>query len=317
MPRPLTTAEALAAGWTRGRLAGPSSRRLFPGVHLPATTDLTLPVLVDGARALLPPDALATSVTALRLVGVPAGPLRPLRFITAHPHQVRRPGLFVSRTARLPSGCEGVVPVLDAFLSAAPLVDLVELVAVGDQLVRRGLVTADGLVEATTAWRGRGARAARRAAHLVRPRVESAQETELRLCLVLAGLPEPEPNITVGSAVEPLARVDLVLRRHRLVLEYEGDQHRRDRSQWNRDIARQEALAAEGWALLRVTSEAMTHPRALIGRVLRALRSAGYTGPDPVLSSEWSQLFSSSARRSRLAHAFDLLECAVDGRSPG
>ena len=76
--------------WRPGGAAAGSPvqvRRLFPGVHLPSTSPLTSPVLVDGARPLLPPDALATSTTALRLAGVPVGALHPLRPVTAHPHQ--------------------------------------------------------------------------------------------------------------------------------------------------------------------------------------------------------------------------------------
>ena len=154
--------------------------------------------------------------------------------------------------------------------------------------------------------------AARRATALVRGRVDSPQETELRLCLVLAALPEPEVNVILGTPAEPLARVDLLLRPYRLVLEYEGDHHRRDPWQWNRDIARQEALEAELWTVLRVTAEAMARPRVLVGRVLRSLRACGYAGPDPVLSGEWAQLFGPTARSSRLAHGFDVLERAVD-----
>ncbi len=310
--RPLTTADALAAGWSRGRLAGPAIRRLFPGVHLPSTCPLTLDALVDGARLLLPPDALVTSTTALRLVGVPVGALHPLRFVTVHPHQVRRPGLHVARTAQLPPAVSGRVPVEHAFVAAAALVDVVELVGAGDRLVHLGLTRPDALVGAAERYRGRGARAARRAAGLVRDRVESPQETELRLCLVLAGLPEPEVNVTLGSADEPLARVDLLLRRYQLVLEYEGDHHRRDVWQWNRDIARQEALDSAGWTVLRVTSEAMGRPRSLLARVLQFLRAAGYDGPDPVLTGEWALLFSASARASRLGHAFEALERALD-----
>lgn len=314
MTGPLTTAEALAVGWSRGRLAGPGARRLFPGVHLPSTSPLTLSVLVDGARLLLPPDALAASTTALRLADVAVGAIRPLRFLTVHPHQVRRPGLHVARTSRLPAGTNGRVAVEHAFVTAAALVDLVELVAAGDRLVQLGLTRPEVLVSTAAAFRGRGAIAARRAAQLVRTRVESPQETELRLCLVLAGLPEPDVNVTLGSSGEPLARVDLLLRRYRLVLEYEGDHHRRDLWQWNRDIARQEALEAEGWTVLRVTAEALGRPASLVARVLRFLRAAGYDGPDPVLSGEWAFVFSSSARASRLAHAFDVLERAVDRR---
>jgi hypothetical protein len=40
-----------------------------------------------------------------------------------------------------------------------------------------------------------------------------------------------------------------------LIIDYEGDQHRTDRNQWNRDIDRQEDFARDNWMLIRVTSE--------------------------------------------------------------
>jgi hypothetical protein len=303
---PFVSAEAGSRGFSRGQLCGPRVQRLFPGVHADRSAELTLPLVVAAARRLLPPDAVATGPTALRLLGVPAGPLRPLRFLTTHPHQVRRPGLAVSRTAVLPPVLDGVVAAASAFVSSAAHLDLVELVTAGDRLVRTGRTTPSELITCSAGARGSGVRAARRAAALVRQRVDSAQETELRLCLVLAGLPEPECNPLIGST-EAIGRVDLRYRAFRLVLEYEGDQHRTTASQWNRDIERHELLTADAWTLVRITADRMRRPRAVVVRVLQALRSAGYLGPDPTFSSEWCSLFSSSARASRLSHAFDVL----------
>src|SRR4051794_18378702 len=307
---PFLSADAAERGFTRGQLRGPRVRRLFPGVHADRSFELTLPLLVAGARLLLPPDAVATGTTALRLLGVPAGPLHPLRFVTTHPRQVRRPGLLVSRTRVLPPALSGVAAAPYAFVASGTTLDLVELVSAGDQLVRAGMTTRDDLVRCSAHSGGRDIRTARRAALLVRERVDSAQETELRLCLVLAGLPEPECNPLVGSA-EAIGRVDLRYRAWRLVLEYEGDQHRTVRSQWNRDIERHEQLAADGWVVVRITAERMRHPRAVVGRVLQALRVAGYRGPDPAFSAEWCALFAPSARARRLSHGFEVLEGAV------
>jgi hypothetical protein len=54
--------------------------------------------------------------------------------------------------------------------------------------------------------------AARRAAGLVRARVDSVPETRLRLCLVLAGLPTPDCNLVMGTHARPIGRVDLVFK---------------------------------------------------------------------------------------------------------
>ena len=41
----------------------------------------------------------------------------------------------------------------------------------------------------------------------------------------------------------PMGRVDLVYLAYKLIIEYEGDQHRTDRHQWNADIDRHEEFA--------------------------------------------------------------------------
>jgi hypothetical protein len=138
----------------------------------------------------------------------------------------------------------------------------------------------------------------RRAAGLVRERVDSPQETVLRLCLVLAGLPEPSCNLTIGTNDYPIGRVDLVYERLKVIIEYEGDQHRTDKWQWNLDIGRQEEFMAAGWTVIRVTAQRMRHPRALVGKVYTALQESGYRGPAPSFSTEWSALFEVAARYS-------------------
>ena len=174
---------------------------------------------------------------------------------------------------------------------AARQLNLAELVTAGDWLVRQRLTTPGTLVQYAGTFRGAGAALARRAAALVRTRVDSPGESRLQLVLVLAGLPEPQCNITLGTDERPIGRVDLLLEEYRLILEYEGDHHRTDRWQWNVDISRVEAFSAEGYRVLRVTAAHLRRPRALVMRVYAALVAAGYTGPAPVFTAEWSALF--------------------------
>lgn len=290
---PFTTAEAAAAGVGRGVLAGPVVRRLFPGVYVARGTGITDDLVVRAALRVLPPDTLATSVTALRRYGVAVGSPAPLRFVTAHPHHVRRPQFVVTRVGTLPCRRGVLVSPGPAFFAAAPHLNLLELVTAGDWLVRLRLATPTDLVAEATATGGRGAVRARRAARLVRERVDSPPETALRLCLVLAGLPEPECNVVLGDATHLIGRVDLYLAAYAIILEYEGDQHRTDTGQWNLDITRQEEFASAGYCLIRVTAERMRHPRQVVMGVYRALQAAGYSGPEPAFSPEWLTLFTS------------------------
>ncbi len=287
-------------------------QRIFSGAYLAGDSEVTLALLVEAALRVAPSDAVVTGVTALRCYGLAVGPLRPLHLVTTHVHPVRRPGLQVTRTAVLPAARHRVVHAERAFVGAAPALDLVELVSAGDHLVRTRQVTSELLVATASTARGRGALLARRAAGLVRARVDSPRETELRLCLVLAGLPEPECNPLVGDEFEAVGRVDMRYREFGVLLEYEGDQHRRDRWQWNRDIERHEGFAAEGRTLVRMTAARMNRPRAVVGRVLQALRAGGYKGPDPKFTAEWVALFSPSVRESRRRRAFEPLSRTLD-----
>lgn len=276
-------------------LQGPAFRPLLRGVYVRRDVEVTEALVVRGALKVLPEGTVAVSVTALRLHGLELGPHLPLRFCTVAGWQVRRAGLVVSRVRRLPPSHDHLVTAEAAFVTSATVLSVVELVVAGDWLVRfRGCTPASLLASATSA-QGRGARAARRAAALVRQRVDSPPETRLRLLLVLSGLPEPACNLAVGDDLGPVGKADLVYVQFRVLIEYEGDQHRTDTPQWNLDIDRQEAFAALGYALLRVTAARMRRPRDLVQRVHTLLRAGGYRGPAPVFSAEWSALFETSA----------------------
>lgn len=251
---------------------------------------MTHELLVSAACLILPSDALATGVTALQLAGVRVGPEQPLNFVTDHAHQVRRPGIRVSRVRLLPPKRGTCVRADYAFVAAAAQLDLVELVIAGDWLVRLGLAQPPALVDAATSA-GRHCRLATRAAKLVRARVDSPPESRLRLCLVLAGLPEPWCNVTIGVGDLPVGKPDLGYFQFKLALEYEGDHHRTERGQWNTDIARYEDFAVLGWHVIRVTAARLRRPRQLVSQVHDVLRARGYDGPAPAFSSEWFRLF--------------------------
>ncbi|MBB3327381.1 hypothetical protein [Microlunatus antarcticus] len=295
MPKPFTTSQAASPGLGRGRLRGRSVRRQLRGAYLLGDEDPGERDRVAAALLVLPSGTGADGLTALRLQGVDLGGAAPLRFVTTHPHPVRRPEVRVRRTSTQPQlATVGELPSLgpeDAFVASAVDLDLVELVAAGDWLVRLGCTTPEALVAAASIASGRGSRVARRAAALVRARVDSVQETRLRLVIVLAGLPEPDVNPVVLARGRPVGRVDLLLWAYRTVIEYEGDQHRTDRTQWNRDIRRQEQLVADKNRLVRVTAERMRSPRAVVLTVYEAIVEGGYRGPAPSFDDEWRHLF--------------------------
>ncbi|MBS1906149.1 MAG: hypothetical protein JST33_06190 [Actinobacteria bacterium] len=107
-----------------------------------------------------------------------------------------------------------------------------------------------------------------------REHVESPKETETRLLLVDAGLPEPEVQHEVRDGGRLIARVDLAYPRWRVAIEYEGDGHRTDAAQWRRDIQRQRDLEDRGWIIIRLTQLDLAEgAAALVDRIRRAITS--------------------------------------------
>ena len=63
-----------------------------------------------------------------------------------------------------------------------------------------------------------------------------------------------------------------------MALEYEGDHHRRDRTQWNEDIRRINALQLINWVAIRATSPDYRDPAELIHKLRIALMAGGWDG---------------------------------------
>jgi hypothetical protein len=101
----------------------------------------------------------------------------------------------------------------------------------------------------------RGIRRARKTLDLVDAGAESPRETWLRLLLIRAGFPPPQTQIPVYDEYGQLAAVlDMGWENIKLAVEYDGDHHRTDRRQFNKDIRRAEALTSLGWIDVRVTA---------------------------------------------------------------
>jgi hypothetical protein len=119
-------------------------------------------------------------------------------------------------------------------------------------------------------YRGhRNIRRARTTLKLVDAGAESPQETWLRLLLIEAGYPRPRTQIPVYDEYGALVAVlDMGWEDIKVAVEYEGDHHRTDRRQFNRDIARIEALTDLGWIVVRVT--VVDVPGGILRRVTAA-----------------------------------------------
>ncbi|MGD7733420.1 endonuclease domain-containing protein [Propionibacteriaceae bacterium G57] len=271
--RIITRANAQSYGITLNELYGPRFRRLFHGVYVDVDVLPTLRVLVAGARALLP-EATVTGVTALRLRGASLG--------TDSPVWLRSP----KRISR-----QGIKAVLGDRPQNDAVADLVTALQDADLRLVDEVVTLDELRRKKRVSRSEaGELAAHRplAWGLSVANSASVRESRTRMLMHTAGLPAPRRQYWIaradGSAV---GRVDFAWPEHKVVVEYEGQQHLTNAEQWESDIKRYEELERLGWTVIRVTAASLRDPVTLVYRIDAALRAGGYRGRGAVLDARW------------------------------
>lgn len=290
-----TLREAADAGISRARADARDLHRPYRGVRATHAPDTFASAVACGARRLKPGQRFVGR-TAVRLWGLPIrqrwAPDEPLDVAvppTGAPPRTagvrgRRLLERYARTWRI-----GSIPVVDpiaAVFSFAAGLDVDEVVVLLDALLTqaenypglragRPVISPDDIADGLERWtRFPGRRAVAEALGLARKRVESPKETETRLRLIGAGLPEPAVQHEVYEGTRLVARIDLAYPQWKIAIEYEGDGHRTDPAQWRRDIQRQRELEDRGWIVIRLTqldlAEGLT---ALLARIRRAIAS--------------------------------------------
>ncbi|HSV38174.1 MAG TPA: hypothetical protein VLI04_05390 [Nocardioidaceae bacterium] len=294
--RPFTRADALAAGISAKALRGSRFRRIFTGVYVDARVS-DHPLVRASAAVLVSDGSVASHTTAARVYELPV-PSESMEHVTVSMAAQRASRSGVRCHVGTVVGVRSVqgVPVsapLDVFVQLAGMLSLVDLVVVGDAMVRRALATPAELRARCASVTEAHIVLARRAADLVRDRVDSPMETRLRLLLVLAGLPEPEVNRKIRDAHGVvLMRLDLSYPAVKVAVEYDGRQHAEDKGQWNRDLDRREDLDDEEWRILVVTRKGIyVEPARTIERVFTLLRKRGLPGLPPRPRDDWRQHF--------------------------
>jgi hypothetical protein len=136
------------------------------------------------------------------------------------------------------------------WVDLAEILRLPDLVAAGDSVLRGTTELAD-LDQAVRRARGRrGVVRAKVALSMLDGRSRSRPESVLRCHLVMGGLPMPEVNAAiVNDRGEWVAEPDLLYRRARLALEYNGSEHANPK-RMRRDITRAIDMVSEGWLTL-------------------------------------------------------------------
>ncbi|OOB90083.1 hypothetical protein B0T42_13675 [Rathayibacter sp. VKM Ac-2630] len=286
-----TVAAARAEGVGRGRLRRNDLVAPFHGARSPAA-DLDPRRRAEALLALLGPGAVLSHLTAARLwpLELPdAAPEEGLHVSVRAPARApRRPRVvghaisdpLVRRTVRWG------LPMTDPaslWCHLGALLELDDLVAVGDALVRvpvreedgdpRPWVTLRELTARSLRFEGRGAVQVRRAIDLVRDGADSRQETRFRLACIRAGLPEPQLQVPIRFPSGLLAGyADGWYEHERVAWEYKGDGHRTSDRRFARDIGRYDDFASLGIRTVRIVkSEFLPYPERSVERLRRAL----------------------------------------------
>ncbi len=294
--RPFTKQQLRTAGLQPGRVRRRCYVQLVTGVWIRHDTRDGLS-MIRAALLIHPDDAFASHLSAAEVLGLPV-PDSAFVHVTVtkqedrhyraqiKPHVTTRPRRII-----VVDGIRTTDPIA-TFIDCAGWLSLVELVVLGDALVKKFHVDPADLRRACARSTDYYAGLARIAAGLVRKGVDSPMETRLRLLIVLAGLPEPDVNVIIywedGSWRR---RFDLCYRGIKLVVEYEGRQHADDPRQWHSDIDRREELDDEDYRILLVTSVGIyQEPDRTLHRIRRQLILRGMANVPPI-DDRWREYF--------------------------
>ena len=273
--RPFSLDEARAAGLTKSSLKGSTWKRLGKGLYrwngLPEDPWQVLKAWQDS----LPAGTLFDGATAAWISGLDFKATNPVQIVVPHHSGVRsRPGLSV-RHCEIPGSDATTVRSLRSVTLHRTLCDLClrwsaedVLIAIDMALHRKRTSAASLGHYAQTAGGRAGVRMLRSLAALAAP-AESPMETRLRWLLLQRGLPRPEVQVNLGDDRNGIGRADLYYPSARLILEFDGTNHR---DRLVADNRRQNLLLSAGFQLLRFTAgDIYNQPDLVEAQVRRAL----------------------------------------------
>ncbi len=293
---PFLASQAPLFGVTRRELDRPAYRLVFRGVLVSASMPDTVVVRARCALLLAPEGAVFSHWTAARLWGgvVPDNEwthvsfMRDVRFRVRgiKPHRFRH-RLDVKRRHGLP-----VTSPEQTFCHLARHLGLVDLVALGDRLVKKERCSTADLVSYAAGWVGQCRQEAVDAARLVRDRVDSVPETALRVLMVMAGLPEPQVDIRIHDADGAVRfRLDLGYEEVRLAIEYDGRWHDEAEQAEKDEIRRTSLSRDDGWTFAIVTADDLFgDPDGLLVKLRDVMREHGIPVPAR-LNDAWRAYF--------------------------
>jgi hypothetical protein len=285
-PGPFSVPSALAHGATRYELRTGWDVP-FTGARVAADAPNNLLTRCRSLATVLDEGVAFSHVTALRLLGVE------LPWIMADDERLHvttrnaedrpaRPGV-VGHWTRQPflevTDLDGLPVTTPRQTWTHVAVDLLpdEIVVLGDAFMRRELHLTTPAELRDIAFRTKKVKGIVRAREQItrmHAGTDSSMETRTRLLIDGAGLPRPEVNEVVRDAEgRYVARVDMLYRRWKIAIEYDGDLHRTDRQTWQNDIRKRRTLRALGWIVIVVVKADHDNPAPFLTELRTAIRT--------------------------------------------
>ena len=274
--RPFTLDDARAAGLTASALCRKRWRRIGSRLYCLDGVDLDPWNVLSALKELLPPDAVFAGSTAGWLNGLGLKPLEPVEVIFPVDSSLRsRFGLKVRRCQVAASEVIRVrgMPVTTLHRTLRDLclrLPAVEALVALDMAVASRRTDLAALRRYIASAQGRPGVPRMRSLVEVAAAAESPMETRLRWALLKPGMPAPQVQTDLhDQSGRFIGRADLFYPQCRLVIEFDGGNHR---DRLVTDDRRQNALVNAGFRVLRFTSvDVYQRPEAVVAQVRHAL----------------------------------------------
>lgn len=268
-------ADATAVGLSWRNLQARSWRRLSRGQYAWTGLRHDAELLLRAVADRMPPRYAFSGATAGWMHGLDLAPCEPIEATVGRDVPVRaRAGVRLRRASLLESEVVSrrglrTTTAIRTVCDLGSGRNLPEAVVALDAALHTELVDFASLTREVAARTGaKGIRRLRRALSLADGRAESPMESRLRVDLVVAGLPGPCVQSELHDASGAfLARVDLFYPDVRLVIEYDGQNHKQSLAA---DLKRQNALINAGYHVLRFTAADLLRAGSVAADVRRA-----------------------------------------------
>ena len=183
-----------------------------------------------------------------------------------------------------------------AWAQLAPYLPLEELITLGDAVVSTmhrtpslarkrdaAAILAAFRTHISQLTRFKGRANAMRALPRIMPNVDSPMESKQRLALAAYGIPVPVTNHVVPDVAfasgAPMT-LDMAWPEYTVAVEYDGDHHRTDKKQWQRDQEKRNLLRSRSWIILEATAATLAEEETRAAFAFQVGRELAKRGAD-------------------------------------